>query len=573
MKRKIIIRTVIAIVIGLVLVGVSTDVLPAKFSIVLKKVVMAVPPRMWIGLLFKFLILTGLMGWITKTVNARKERFLNGEVDFRLDNNYSLIVGYDFQARPLIKRLLSHSPSSRVLLITDRDVRSIRSEMATELTKKEAARLMCMRRDLALADTYSGLRIRGADAVYVLGDEGVSGRDGIVLRAAEMITAKTLAEQKLENDASVKAYLQFEDPGVYSQMCSQELSMDCKDSDGMALFDLEVYNYHDSWVWRCWSEKGSADGEMPYLPLRFKAGAEDVELFVIGSGKAAKAVVDSAITLMNYGDEMRRCRLSVVSDRIAEILPPDDVIKELPELEIVDYPMRELNRQVTAKMLEAAADERRAVTVVIVEDAPEKSVKTYLNLPFALRSKEISVLMWMGSQSRNILEKRLIKVTGDRTLLRYFGMTDCLPWLESGRSAVGADVNFYYSVHKELPLGVDPVLTRKAKSLWNEDAAAVEWKGCKRWKKWSSINSSGSFKEKAALIAGRELTPELQLRLLKAEHNRWWTERLLGDWRVGKRDDARRIHPNLVPFDELDDFTKDIDKICIAAMARQGYVG
>lgn len=573
MKRKIIIRTIIAIIIGLVLVGVNTGVLPGKFLLALKKAVMDVPPRMWIGLLFKFLVLTGLMGWITKTVNARKERFLNGEVDFRLDNNYSLIVGYDFQARPLIKRLLSNSPSARVLLITDRDVRSIRSEMATELTKKEAARLMCMRRDLALADTYSGLRIRGADAVYVLGDEGVSGRDGIVLRAAEILTAKTLAEQKLEHDASVKAYLQFEDPGVYSQMCSQELSMDCRDSDGMALFDLEVFNYHDSWVWRCWSEKGSADGEMPYLPLRFKAGAEIVELFVIGSGKAAKAVVDSAITLMNYGDEVRRCRLSVVSDRIAEILPPDDVIKELPELEIVAYPMRELNRQVTAKMFEAADDEKRAVTVVIVEDAPEKSVKTYLNLPFALRSKEISVLMWMGSQSRNILEKRLIKVAGDRTLLRYFGMTDCLPWLESGRSAIGADVNFYYSVHKELPLGVDPALTCKAKSLWNEDAAAVEWKGCKRWKKWSSINSSGSFKEKAALIAGRELTPELQLRLLKAEHDRWWAERLLGDWRVGKRDDARRIHPNLVPFDELDEFTKDIDKICIAAMARQGYIG
>lgn len=573
MKRNRIIGLAVAMLVGLVLVGVFAGVFQWRMIPVLKKVVMTVPPKMWIGLLFKFLVLTGLMGYITKTVNARKERFLNGEVDYRLDNNYSLIVGYDFQARPLIKRLLSNSPDARVLLITNRDVRSIRSEMATELTKKEAERLMCMRRDLALADTYSGLRIRGADAVYVLGDEGVPGRDGIVLRAAEMITAKTLAEQKLENDVSVKAYLQFEDPSVYSQMCSQELSMDRKDSDGMALFDLEVFNYHDSWVWRCWSEKGSADGEMPYLPLRFKAGAENVELFVIGSGKAAKAVVDSAITLMNYGDEMRRCRLSVVSDRIAEILPPDDVIKDLPELEIVAYPMRELNRQVTAKMLEAADDEKRAVTVVIVEDAPEKSVKTYLNLPFALRSKEISVLMWMGSQSRNVLEKRLIKVAGDRTLLRYFGMTDCLPWLQSGRSAIGIDVNFYYSVHKELPLGVDPALTSKVKSLWNEDVAAGEWQGCKRWKKWSSINSSGSFKEKAALIAGRELTPELQLRLLKAEHNRWWAERLLGEWRVGKRDDARRIHPNLVPFDELDDFTKDIDKICIAAMARQGYVG
>ena len=131
MKRKIIISAIIAIVVGLVIVGFSTGVLTGTVFPMLKKAAMAVPPKMWIGLLFKFLILTGLMGYITKTVNARKERFLNGEVDYRLDNNYSLIIGYDFQARPLIKRLLSNTADARVLLITDRNVRAISAEMNT----------------------------------------------------------------------------------------------------------------------------------------------------------------------------------------------------------------------------------------------------------------------------------------------------------------------------------------------------------------------------------------------------------------------------------------------------------
>ena len=572
MKKRIIQAISLVVIVGLVYVGIRTGVIAETILPALKKVLKAVPPKMWIGLLFKLLVLTGLMGYITKLVNARKERFLNGEVDYKFDHDYTLIVGYDFQARPLIKRLLREGASC-VLLITDRDVRSIRAEMATELTKKEKKRLLYMRRDLALAETYAGLRIRGSDAIYVLGDEAVSGRDGIVLRASEMIAAKAASEARQESEAPIKTYLQFDDPGVYSQMCSQELSMDRKDADGTALFDLEVFNYYDSWVWKCWSEKDSTDGDSPYLPLRFKADAEGVDLFVVGSGKAVKAVVDSAITLMNYGEDTKHCRMTVISDRLSEILPPDDAIAALPELEVADIPMRDLGRVGTAKMLEAATDEKRAVTVVIVEDEPEKSVKTYLNLPFALRNKEISVLMWMGSQSRNLPEKHLIKVVGDRTSLRYFGMTDSQPWLENGRMAVGADVNFYYSVHKELPLGVDTTLTGKAIELWNESSAAEEWNSCKRWKKWSSINSSGSYKEKAALIAGRRLTPELQLKLLKAEHNRWWAERLLGDWRVGVRDDTRRIHPNLVPFEQLDDFTKDIDKICIAAMARQGYIG
>lgn len=436
--------------------------------------------------------------------------------------------------------------------------------------------MMFMRRDLALPSTYSGLRIHGANAVYILGDEGVSGRDGIVLRASEMLAAKVESGSLTDSDMPVKAYLQFEDPGIYSQMCSQKLSMDRKDQNGNALFDLEVFNYYDSWVWKCWSERNSADGDTPYLPLRFKADAERVELFVIGSGKATRAVVYSAITLMNYGEDARHCRMTVVSDRSSEILPPDDVVNALPELEIAEYSSRDLNRKVSAKMLEAAAEEKTAVTIIIVEDAPDKAVKTYLGLPFALRNKEISVLLWMGSQSRNIPEKSLIQVVGDRTKLRYFGMTDCPPWYGSDRLKLGVAVQYYYSEcydDKRMPKGTDVALIAAAKSLWNEEKANQEWTRMERWRKWSSASSASSFKEKTAIICGSAMTSELQLKLLKAEHNRWWSERLLGDWRLGARDNKRRLHPNLVPFEELDDFTKDIDKLCIAAMAQQGFIG
>ena len=140
MKRKIVSCVIIAIVVGLVVIGITTGVLTGKILPALGRFAKAVPPKMWIGLIFKLLILTGLMGYITKLVNAKKERFLNGEIDYRLDSNYSLIVGYDFQARPLIKRLLSNTADARVLLITDRKVSAIRAEMNTELTKKESAR-------------------------------------------------------------------------------------------------------------------------------------------------------------------------------------------------------------------------------------------------------------------------------------------------------------------------------------------------------------------------------------------------------------------------------------------------
>lgn len=646
MKRKILICVIVAIVIGLVTVGVSTDVLAEKVLPVLKKVVMVIPIRYWAGFLFRIIMLTGLMGYVTKVVGAWKERSLNGEIEYDLEKNYSLVVGYDFQTRALIKRLLDKSsvavwkpknkmiakcvatfrwlsgscvamfrwmlalpPDNCVLLITDRDVRKIRAEMATELTKEECKRLLYMRRDLASANTYAGLRIRGARAIYLMGDEGAPGRDGIMLQASKAIAEKVAADIKAENDAlpkgqqgaasnsreksctPVKAYLQFDDPEFYSQMCSERLPMDpetypgdYKDKDKRGkvipetvLFDIDVFNYYDSWVWKCWSEKDSADGGSPYLPLRFKKDAERVELFVIGSGKAMKAVVYSAITLMNYGDDTRHCRMTVVSDRSSDILPTADVLDSLPELETFEYSSRDLKVTVAAKMLEAVADEKRAVTIVIAEDAPEKSVRTYMRLPFAVRCcGNVSVLMWMGAQTRSLPDKSLVVGDGDhKPHLRYFGMTDCLPWYGSNRQRLGVAVQYYYSDcygDKRMPNGTDTTLIAAAKSLWNEDKAAKDWTGTTRWGKWSSASSASSFKEKMAIICGSAMTSELQLKLLKAEHNRWWSERLLGDWRLGARDNVRRLHPNLVPFEELDDFTKDIDKLCIAAMAQQGFI-
>ena len=155
-KKKIIIVVALALVIGILVGGLWFGGLMGSAGSALKKLLTIIPPRLWVGFVFKLLVLTGLMGWVSKLVNARKERFLNGEVEYSFDGGYSLVVGYDFQARPLIKRLLSGSAAERVLLITDRDVRAIRAEMATELTKKESARLMYMRRDLALESTYSG---------------------------------------------------------------------------------------------------------------------------------------------------------------------------------------------------------------------------------------------------------------------------------------------------------------------------------------------------------------------------------------------------------------------------------
>ena len=47
--------------------------------------------------------------------------------------------------------------------------------------------------------------------------------------------------------------------------------------------------------------------------------------------------------------------------------------------------------------------------------------------------------------------------------------------------------------------------------------------------------------------------------LARMEHERWAAPLWLANWESGPRNDARRIHNNLVPYDELDQGTKDYD--------------
>ena len=65
--------------------------------------------------------------------------------------------------------------------------------------------------------------------------------------------------------------------------------------------------------------------------------------------------------------------------------------------------------------------------------------------------------------------------------------------------------------------------------------------------------------DSAGEIAAR-IAP-LREALARAEHESWSIDRMLNGWSAGSpRDNARRVHPNLVPYDNLSDYEKDLDR-------------
>jgi hypothetical protein len=129
-----------------------------------------------------------------------------------------------------------------------------------------------------------------------------------------------------------------------------------------------------------------------------------------------------------------------------------------------------------------------------------------------------------------------------------------------------------------------------AKMMWNasnpeksktDDVEAGEkWAKTPRWKKWSSVNSGDTFREKSQLFDGLSAN-EAAEKVLKAEHNRWWTEKLLTGWLPdlngvinddSHADKKSMLHGDMIPFEQLSEVVKDKDKIHIAAMAACGFI-
>lgn len=65
------------------------------------------------------------------------------------------------------------------------------------------------------------------------------------------------------------------------------------------------------------------------------------------------------------------------------------------------------------------------------------------------------------------------------------------------------------------------------------------------------------------------LEPDELEELSRAEHDRWMAAKLVQGWTYGPvRNDARRIHPDIVPYDALSEAIKDLDREQVRIMAR-----
>jgi hypothetical protein len=563
------------------------------------------PPGWWVIVIsvlfwaFGITLASFFTGAVTNFLDARREDILSGNVDYKFSKNYVLIVGVDFQVKNLVKSLLGRHPSSGIVVLTDGVINDIYDDLNNELLDTDARRLYIMRKDLCSEASYAKFHLHGAKEIFVIGDALSSGRDGMSLKALDMISQKMTAEKDCCALKPIKAYLHIEDTIFYSQVRAMEIPADSNDD-----LDLEIYNYYESWACKCWSQKDATDGKDKYLQLRHKEGSTRAELFVIGAGRMGRTMVNFAIPLMNYGADGKDSRITIFDADILKkgFLADQETLQSLPEVEVRYEAIYGCSDEANDIMLQAAEREDTSVSIVIAISDPAMALRAHAELSNRLRRKNISVLIWQAVSSETCMDKKYLKLGGpdakaDRTNVCYFGMTDTLPWMESERFNYGMAVNYFYECwfpydkdYPKSPNVAEADFLAKAKKMWNalnpgksrtDDVEAGEkWAKTPRWKKWSSVNSGDTFREKSQLFDGLSAN-EAAEKVLKAEHNRWWTEKLLTGWLPdtsgvvnddSNADKKNMLHGDMIPFEQLSEVVKDKDKIHIAAMAACGFI-
>ena len=555
-----------------------------------------------------------ITGSIVNWFRSRKQLIDSGLMRYKF-RDHGLVIGWDFQGPSCVKELLKDC--DEVLVVSGVDAKTIRRELKMSIRTRDFSRVYI----------YNGLVTTGKSTlanswpelskqIVILGERNGLDNDGGNLHIERTLRSyiKEMSAKQPVKRSPIKVYLHIEDSVLYTQALAMPKEGFSENDD---LIDLEVYNYYESWAWRCWSLKDACDGDRdgcpenehdgaPYLPLRHRRDAERVELFIVGSSLMGQAMANYAMPLMNYGVDRKHCKITIFDECASGgvFLPEKWALDALPEVEVEFKNISGGSDEANDIMIKAASSPKTAVTIVIATPGPDAAVKSYAELANSLRRMDVSILVWQATATDKCPRKPFLQTCGDCAKLRFFGMTDRLPWKDPKRQVSGRAVNFYYDVifrnpeknpedaelpETIIPQAIDAELLSVSHRVWEQgwEVAVRRWHKLPRWKRWSSVNSGDSFKEKAFAFPDCAVNPETRKRVLHAEHNRWWTERLLAGWKPCEKpmdaDKALRKkkeaelkssyqHWDMVPFDQLDDFTRDLDKVNIAAMSACGYL-
>lgn len=557
--------------------GIPPDHLLSPFAVVIAMVGMVIFSGMLISV-------------ISNILSLRVEKYQHGDTSYKV-SDHAIILGFNRSVPSLIYKIQKRYPKSHILLLCEKDSEEIRDWIHANIDDRIESNLIVMNGDINASDDLERLSLgRNPREIYVLGEEGRENHDDISLECVKKLSAILRQEASKSKDAQgashrIPCYVQIDSDTMFSLL--QQVDF-CGDPQNRTIVGLEFhpFNFNEIWAQKVLSLT-SFEG-VGYKPLDGTGIGRDsgksVHLIIVGMTGLAKALALNAAQVLHFpnfkeGDFKTYSRITFIDHRADEMgqrfrnrhsvlfdlarwkaddewhdpLADEDSesrFKYLGPANFMDVEWEFIKGDVAEPRIrkylkESCSTPWRIVTLALCGEDSERNLAISMGL--SAEVLEGSALnMVLVRQKESDLPVRLMRelpVRGEK--FRAFGMLNECYSENLLNDTFGKLVNALYC-------GGLSIESDDPEELAKIDAA---WEPCSIANKWSSnysanmlfiklrslgLNPMNISKEE---ISKRIESPSIQEDIMRAEHNRWVTEKILMGFSPLTQDELDSLKP------------------------------
>ncbi|EGB15573.1 Ryanodine receptor Ryr [Pseudodesulfovibrio mercurii] len=533
-----------------------------------------------------FLLLGGLfVSVLVNTYERRMRRARQGLARYTFKKDHGIILGWDRMGPATVHHLLSEG-CREVVVLTMSEAEKVRNALTTfsafdakELRKK-TRHVFIFHGSFDAVEELRNLRPWAARKVVILGDPQVRGSNSRNLQTAMRIAEMVSKASPGTPSGLLGCQVAISHLRTYDLL--QEIDLSEEDRQ---FLDFRPFNFYEGWARKVWSRLPDArHPHPPYPPLLYsrRAPGANVVVAILGFGQMGQAMALQAARLANHANNQDAEIVVFDPDlgtrRTAFEMQHGLVDGRLPGVRFVFHEAAADAPEARELLTGLALDEKKILTVVICLSDPDQSMSTALGLPPEVLIGEIPILVrqevtaGLSEFARRLQEQTAVSVTTrekDRQVeapdtrwdnIRFFGSLDEYLLDDAQQERLARSIHQVY------------LNTLQANGWMDRNKPAQKpWERLSEKYRWSNRYQADAYLERlrsngfslAAAEADTDnatFTDEQIETMAEQEHNRWWVERVLAGWEKGPRDDLRLTHPDMIPFDELSEKTKEFDR-------------
>ena len=571
--------------------------------------------------IFGLIIFTGiLISIISNMLERRIERYREGDIRYSL-SNHVVIIGFNRLGPSIVTQICRNTRYDKCFILVQSvsPTPEIRTKLHELLTPEEEKRIVIFHARRNSDEELALLNTTKARELFILGeDNNEQGHDFINIDCLKRIVKihKSKGENKKE---PLLSSVMFENQSTFSVFQLNDISKDWR-----GYINFHPINYHEEWAKRIIVSRRyeHEDERIVYPPLdRGGINYESekyVHFVILGMSRMGIALGVEAAHVMHFPnfnrDKTKKTKITFISDdaekemnffvgrysHLFEIAPYFfvNLIDEDKECENKTFEEKKEKRgqylfkkekenfldieftfikgdteseKVRTLLTKWANDQEQILSIAVCLSDPPASIAMGLYLPDIIYRNNIPV--FIRQRTSGTLLNIVRNTPNDGKWNKYanvypIGMLDSCYDLDHKGKAYAMGIKYLY--HHQNTYNSPPATIpseQELEELWNEEATALQW---------SNYYSSYSIgpKLRSLDIEEHSFCPELtedQIDIIaKVEHNRWNVEKLLIGYRKPTPKEEQNIsrkelknnyiHPDIRPYNELSDGSKDYDR-------------